>query len=324
MEIPLVMHSSMLSTDESSSYVFSPVGMEQPSRKKKSKKKDKNKDKSISKASKKEKKSSKRSFDEEDELLAANMDADESRTEKKKTSNVDNNDESDSEEERWLTAIEAGKLDEVDDELKRLRNPRLLTARQRALLDKQRPADADDLSVSTPPPTADAADVSVQDTACLSPHQIPPEPLVALPSGFKEKVVTREMLEKRALKSERRKAQALVKREEDKRKTVDRLLKKQDPKLLRSAYPKKAVTSEVVMFSYRSDASGVYISLPPHCDYPLQRATAREKPKPVMCGVAGCGNLKRYSCSRTGVALCSLACYKTNLAVTDNPTARVA
>jgi uncharacterized membrane protein len=92
---------------------FSPVGTEQPSRNKKNKKKDKNKDKSISKASKKEKKSSKRSFDEEDELLAAIMDADEPRTEKKKTSNVDNNDESDSEEERWLTAIEAGKLDEV-------------------------------------------------------------------------------------------------------------------------------------------------------------------------------------------------------------------
>lgn len=85
-------------------------------------------------------------------------------------------DDTDSEEERWLDAIESGKLEEVDDELKRMKNPRLMTARQRAMLEKEKKTDGTD----------DAFPV------------IPAEPLLSLPSGFKEKVVTKEMLAKKS------------------------------------------------------------------------------------------------------------------------------
>jgi len=32
-----------------------------------------------------------------------------------------------------------------------------------------------------------------------------------------------------------------------------------------------------------------------------------------LCGVPGCDNVKRYTCARSGVALCSLNCYQRNL-----------
>ncbi|KAG7154704.1 INO80 complex subunit B-like [Homarus americanus] len=70
-------------------------------------------------------------------------------------------DDTDSEEERWLDAIESGKLEEVDDELKRMKNPRLMTARQRAMLEKEKKSDGTD------------------DTFPV----IPAEPLLSLPSG---------------------------------------------------------------------------------------------------------------------------------------------
>ncbi|KAF2355257.1 INO80 complex subunit B-like conserved region [Trinorchestia longiramus] len=285
------------------------AGTEHP-RSKKSKKKDKNKDKTSTRVSKKEKKILKRSLDAE-EFGALKAEVAAIRSEKKKSGRDD--DDTDSEEERWLTAIEAGKLDEVDDELKRFRNPRLLTARQRALLGKQRTADGDEVVLPADLPPSDAVAAAAPHEALLRLQDIPPEPLLALPSGFKEKVVTQEMLEKRAIKSERRKAQALVKREEDKRKTVDRLLKKQDPKLLRTVFTKKATKTEVAMFSYRSNSAGVFISLPSHCPYPLEAAAARPKPVVEHCGVEGCTNIKSYRCSKTGVPLCSLRCYKANL-----------
>ncbi|MPC31504.1 Glutamate carboxypeptidase 2 [Portunus trituberculatus] len=69
-------------------------------------------------------------------------------------------DDTDSEEERWLDAIESGKLEEVDDELKRMKNPRLMTARQRAMMEKEKKSDGTD------------------DTFPV----IPAEPLLSLPS----------------------------------------------------------------------------------------------------------------------------------------------
>ena len=47
-------------------------------------------------------------------------------------------DDTSSEEERWLEAIESGKLEEVDDELKKIKpkDPKLMTARQRAMYEK--------------------------------------------------------------------------------------------------------------------------------------------------------------------------------------------
>lgn len=64
------------------------------------------------------------------------------------------------------------------------KDPKLMTARQRAMLKTETPL--------------------VEET------------LLALPSGYKEKVMTEEMAQKAALKSQRRKQQADEKREKDK------------------------------------------------------------------------------------------------------------
>ncbi|CAH1975646.1 unnamed protein product [Acanthoscelides obtectus] len=71
-------------------------------------------------------------------------------------------DSASSDEERWLTAIESGKLEDVDDELKKIKpkDPALMTARQRAMYDRG----AEGASVVTPT-------------------------LMSLPTGYKEKVI---------------------------------------------------------------------------------------------------------------------------------------
>lgn len=200
-------------------------------------------------------------------------------------------DDTDSEEERWLDAIESGKLEEVDDELKRMKNPRLMTARQRAMMEKEKKSDGTD------------------DTFPV----IPAEPLLSLPSGFKEKVVTKEMLAKKAIKTQKRREQAQEKREEDKKKTVDRLLKKQDSKVAkisRMRSSKKAIP----MFSYVNNRDGVGLSVPTSYSFPMEVQTEKQAPVARLCGAPGCHNPRKYSCSKTGVSLCSLQCFKTNLA----------
>ncbi|KAK7073352.1 INO80 complex subunit B [Halocaridina rubra] len=200
-------------------------------------------------------------------------------------------DDTDSEEERWLDAIESGKLEEVDDELKRMKNPRLMTARQRAMLEKRSDGTDDTFPV------------------------IPAEPLLSLPSGFKEKVVTEEMLAKKAIKTQKRREQAQEKREEDKKKTVDRLLKKQDSKVGKVNNKVKSSKKEIPMYSYVNNQDMISVSLPTSFSFFLDTQKEKEPPKPKLCGVAGCTNLKKYACSKTGVPLCSLECYKTNLAL---------
>lgn len=201
-------------------------------------------------------------------------------------------DDTDSEEERWLDAIESGKLEEVDDELKRMKNPRLMTARQRAMLEKEKRSDGAD----------DAFPV------------IPAEPLLSLPSGFKEKVVTKEMLAKKAMKTQKRREQAQEKREEDKKKTVDRLLKKQDSKVAKISRVKSS-KKEIPMYSYVNNQDMVALSVPVAFPFPMETQCEREKPAVKLCGVPGCSNQKKYSCSKTGVPLCSLECYTVNMSL---------
>ncbi|KAJ8961954.1 hypothetical protein NQ314_005856 [Rhamnusium bicolor] len=109
-------------------------------------------------------------------------------------------DSASSDEERWLTAIESGKLEDVDDELKKIKpkDPALMTARQRAMYDR-----GVEGTSSTATPT-----------------------LMSLPTGYKEKVMTAEAIQKAAIKSLKRKQLADEKREKDKKKTMERLLKK--------------------------------------------------------------------------------------------------
>merc|ERR1712137_143486 len=106
-------------------------------------------------------------------------------------------------EEAWLDALESGKLEEVDDELKKIRNPKLMTARQRALLERKG---------------------EIQNEENFK------EELVALPTGYKETVMTEEALQKKALKSQRRREVAAQKREKEKKRTIDRLLQKRESK----------------------------------------------------------------------------------------------
>lgn len=189
-------------------------------------------------------------------------------------------------EERWLDAIESGKLEEVDDELKKIKDPKLMTARQRAMY--ERGADKD--------------------------SQPSGEVLMSLPSGYKEKVMTAEAIQKAQLKSQKRKQMADEKREKDKKKTMERLLKKQDS--TKSKINKnKQTKNQVPMITYRNTADGATISFPPNFDFPLKAQVARDPPKPTLCAVPGCVNIKKYNCSKTNTPLCSYKCYKENISL---------
>ncbi|XP_020278927.1 INO80 complex subunit B [Pseudomyrmex gracilis] len=192
-----------------------------------------------------------------------------------------------SEEERWLDAIESGKLEEVDDELKKIKpkDPKLMTARQRAMFERK--------TDTEPNPSV--------------------EQLMSLPTGYKEKVMTAEAIQKAALKSLKRKQLADEKREKDKKKTMERLLKKQESKASKVISKGRVSKRQVPLVTYRLTIEGSSISLPPGEDFPLCPAKEKSPPKRIFCGVNQCKNPKKYSCSKTGIPLCSLECYKTNL-----------
>lgn len=194
-----------------------------------------------------------------------------------------------SEEERWLDAIESGKLEEVDDELKKIKpkDPKLMTARQRAMFERK--------TDTEPNPGV--------------------ERLMSLPTGYKEKVMTAEAIQKAALKSLKRKQLADEKREKDKKKTMERLLKKQESKASKMTSKGKPSKRQVPLITYRMTIGGSSISLPPGEEFPLKPAKAKDPPPLVICGVDQCTNPKRYSCSKTGIPLCSFECYKTNLSL---------
>ncbi|XP_034840371.1 INO80 complex subunit B [Maniola hyperantus] len=192
-----------------------------------------------------------------------------------------------SEEERWLDAIKSGKLEEVDEELKKIKpkDPKMMTARQRAMY--ERGTDKE-----------------------LSPGG---EVLLALPSGYKEKVMTAEAIQKAAIKSQKRKQLADEKREKDKKKTMDRLLKKQESKNLKNSQKGKPVRKQEPMIVYKNSNNEISLSLPLGIPFPLETKPPLEPPKPITCGINGCNNIKKYNCSKTGVPLCSLECYKKNM-----------
>lgn len=195
-----------------------------------------------------------------------------------------------SEEERWLDAIESGKLEEVDDELKKIKpkDPKLMTARQRAMFERK------------------------TDTETNSGV----EQLMSLPTGYKEKVMTAEAIQKAALKSLKRKQLADEKREKDKKKTMERLLKKQESKASKVISKGRLSRRQVPLVTYRLTIEGSSISLPPGEDFPLSPTKEKSPPKQTLCGIKQCKNPKKYLCSKTGVPLCSLECYKANLFLT--------
>ncbi|XP_055917420.1 INO80 complex subunit B [Eupeodes corollae] len=189
-----------------------------------------------------------------------------------------------SDEERWLDAIESGKLEEVDDELKKIKDPKLMTARQRAMYERS--------TDKEPSPGG--------------------EVLMSLPTGYKEKVMTAEAIEKALLKSQKRKQLADEKREKDKKKTMERLLKKQETKQ-RSQGKNKAVKTQEPVITYRNTYEGATVTMPADFDFPLKPQLANDPPKPILCGIPGCRNLKVYNCSKTNLPLCSFVCYRKNV-----------
>lgn len=189
-----------------------------------------------------------------------------------------------SEEERWLDAIESGKLEQVDDELKKIKDPKLMTARQRAMY--ERSIDKDQSLVS--------------------------DSLQALPTGYKEKILTAEAMQKAALKSQKRKQLADEKREKDKKKTMDRLLKKQETKATK-VNKNKSIKVTVPLISYRDSIhEGTFLTFPPLEQYPVKAYGPIESPKPIACAVCTL-NTKRYNCAKTNAPLCSFKCYKINI-----------
>ncbi|XP_030194724.1 INO80 complex subunit B isoform X2 [Gadus morhua] len=185
------------------------------------------------------------------------------------------------EEERWLDALEKGELDD-NGELKKEIDESLLTARQKALLHKQQS-----------------------------------QPLLELPMGYKEKEMTAEMMQKREERARKRRLQAAKKAEDSKNQTIERLTKTSKAKI-KSMRERKFKQAQCPMVRYSdSAAGGVAISFPVGVAPPMA-APAPPPAPPAPCGVTGCDNLKRYCCSTTGVPLCSLACYKKNLALVQS------
>lgn len=218
-----------------------------------------------------------------------------------------------SDEERWLAAIETGKLEEVDDELKKIKpkDPKLMTARQRAMYEKNT-GDGKDVSPSKSRKSAPSTTIvdGVQANVSSS-GQL----LLALPNfKYKEKEkppLTAEDIEKSKEKAQKRKQLADEKREKDKKKTMERLLKKQDSKMVKST-KMRPIKQQLPVFSYRNTADKITVSYPLTVEFPSAKLPI-EPPEPKLCGISGCKNHKRYSCSKTNVPLCSLECYKKNV-----------
>jgi len=139
---------------------------------------------------------------------------------------------------------------------------------------------------------------------------------ISLDFGAKKKVVSEELQqEQRAIKSQKRKELELVKREEDKKKTMDRLLQKKDSKAAKliKATSKRLTGHNVPKWTYKINADGPTLSVPVGADYPVHPTKISDPPAPIKCSVSDCQNAKRYNCSRTGKPICSLACYNKNL-----------
>lgn len=178
-------------------------------------------------------------------------------------------------EEAWLEALESGRLDEVDDELRKMKDPTLMTARQRALLESKAQTKEREETVPAQPPQ-----------------------------------MSEEMLQRRMLRAKKRKQQAEEKKEKDKKQTIERLLKKSDSRLRGRKVARKWDAPRV---SLVQRTSGTLLSFPVGVPFPLTPQTAPAYPDKRMCGIKGCPNPRKYCCSKTGLPLCSLECYKMNM-----------
>lgn len=130
--------------------------------------------------------------------------------------------------------------------------------------------------------------------------------------GYKEKELTAEMMQKREERARKRRLQAAKKAEENKNQTIERLTKTSKAKI-KSLKERRGRQTQVPMVRYSSSAQGSCVSYPSGIPVPMPAAPPAPPSAPLSCGVAGCANLKKYCCSKTGTPLCSLECYRKNL-----------
>lgn len=183
----------------------------------------------------------------------------------------------DQEEEDWLDALEAGELDDFG-RMKQERDTSTMTARQRAMLG----------------------------------HEIEGEnELLELPTESRRKDEnSEEAVKRRKQRAKKRKQQMEKQIEENKVQTIERLLNKQVKSRKEVEKQKRIQKADVPRVTYLNNKNGVSISFPVNMDVPFQKQVLQRVPQEVTCAVQGCTNLKRYSCSKTKLPLCSLECYK--------------
>ncbi|KFM59001.1 INO80 complex subunit B, partial [Stegodyphus mimosarum] len=150
-----------------------------------------------------------------------------------------------------------------------MKDPNLMTARQRSLLESKAQKEKEEIVPVVP----------------------------------ETKVLSEEMIQKKIMKAKKRKEQAEEKREKDKKQTIERLLKKSDKPRGVKKTVKKSDVPKVKYIDH--EITGRSLSFPPGFQYPLKPQAAKEPPPVILCGVKGCENKKKYSCSKTGVPLCS-------------------
>lgn len=92
--------------------------------------------------------------------------------------------------------------------------------------------------------------------------------------GYREKILTPEMLQKKAIKSQKRKQQADEKRENDKKRTMERLLKKHESKSKSNSKGRMA-KKDVNNIIYISKDNNVSLLFPEGMDFPLKSSTIK-------------------------------------------------
>lgn len=138
--------------------------------------------------------------------------------------------------------------------------------------------------------------------------------------GCPAPALTEEMLLKREERARKRRLQAARRAEEHKNQTIERLTKTAAPSgrggrgAARGERRGGRTAAPAPMVRYSSGAQGSTLSFPPGIPAPAP-VSQRPSPSgpPPRCSVPGCPHPRRYACSRTGQALCSLQCYRINL-----------
>ena len=72
--------------------------------------------------------------------------------------------------------------------------------------------------------------------------------------------------------------------------------------------------ADVPKVTYLNCADGITISVPNGIQFPFEAKKMESlKQFAQKCGMRDCNENKKYACSKTGIPLCSLKCYKKNL-----------